>query len=298
MSLAASAKKKLKAVAPPVVLRIARKALGRPEPASKPAIVERPAWEYLPDGWSTSDSRIAGWNVPSIAETQGTKWDSFRESVSGTGPLGVSHEAPAGSGREDTWAHNLIMSYAYVLALAARKKEQLSMLDWGGGIGHYHPLSKAILPDVDLEYHCQDVPMLCDVGRKLLPEGHFFDDARSCFNRTYDFVHAGSSLWCVEDWKTAAADLAAAADDYLYVTRMMFIRSAPSFVAVQRPQAYGYLTEYQLWILNEGEFVAFVQSCGMVLVREFVFGPGPHVHGAPEQGVFRGFLFQRARPPE
>ncbi len=135
--------------------------------------------------------------------------------------------------------------------------------------------------------------MLSDVGRGLLPEGHFFSDATSCFERTYDFVHAGSSLWCVEDWKGSAQQLARAATDYLYITRMMFVRDADSFVVVQRPASYGYITEYQLWVLNESEFVRYVEGLGMNLVRVFVFGRGPQVAGAPEQAAFKGFLFKR-----
>lgn len=289
-------RKAVRSVAPEFAIRMARRALGRPASPLPQPEQPPPPWEYLPLGWRTQDARIAGWNVPSIADAQRTKWASFVASIEGTGPLGVSHEAPAGSGREDTWAHNLIMSYAYVVTLAARHKDRLSMLDWGGGSGHYQPLTKAILPDLQLEYFCQDVPMLCDVGRSLVTDGIFFGDPDACFDRTYDFVHAGSSLWCVEDWKGSVARLASVAEDYLYVTRMLFVRDEESFVVVQRPASYGYQTEYQLWVLNEREFVAHVETLGMTLVREFVFGKGPHLAGAPEQGSFKGFLFRRHAP--
>jgi putative methyltransferase (TIGR04325 family) len=282
------------AVTPDFALRLARRALGRngitPPASSAPA--PHP-WEYLPDGWNTRDEKIEGWNVPSVAATQESKWNSFVDSLQGPGPLGVSHEAPAGSGREDTWAHNVIMSYAYVLALASRFKTTLSMLDWGGGAGHYYPLSKAILPGVELNYFCVDVPRLAEVGQRLVPDGHFFADEASCFERTYDLVHAGSSLWYSEDWQGVVSRLASAANDYLYVTRMMFVSDADSFVAVQRPASYGYLTEYKFWILNRSAFVQEVERHDMTLLREFVFGRGPQIHAAPEQADFRGYLFRR-----
>jgi putative methyltransferase (TIGR04325 family) len=284
----------LRPIVPDIGIRIARRALGRSSTGTRSVEAAPPPWEYLPEGWQTPDPRLQGWNVPSIAETQKSKWPSFIASLQGPGPLGVSHEAPADSGREDTWAHNLVVSYAYVLTLASRGKNQLSMLDWGGGVGHYYPISKAILPDLELSYTCQDVSLLCQAGRELLPEGRFLDRADACFAERYDFVMAGSSLWCVEDWKSVARRLARAADEYLYITRMMFVRHAESFVVVQRPSPYGYITEYPLWILNEKEFVDHVEGMGMTLVREFIFGWGPHLAGAPEQGFFKGFLFKRS----
>ena len=74
---------------------------------------------------------------------------------------------------------------------------------------------------------------------------------------------------------------------------MMFIDRADSFVALQRPWKYGYKTEYQVWILNQQHFVEYIEKLGMNLVREFLFGQGPHIEGAPEQGFFKGFLFRK-----
>ena len=74
---------------------------------------------------------------------------------------------------------------------------------------------------------------------------------------------------------------------------MLFVKSAPSFVALQRPGAYGYITEYQFWILNVSEFVRPVESLGMRRCREFIFGSGPDIPNAPEEATFRGFLFRR-----
>lgn len=252
-----------------------------------------PEWEYRPNGWQEDDGSTQGWNVPSVAETQRNKWPSFLASLHGPGPLGVSHESPPDAGRENRWAHNLIISYGYVLALAARQKRQLSILDWGGGIGHYLPISQALVPDLEIDYICQEVPILARVGRELQPEARFFDKPDECFLRTYDLVVAGSSLWYVRNWKSAADKLAQASSEYLYVTRMMFVRSAESYVAVQRPTAYGYLTKYQFWVLNQNEFIEQIEKSGMSLVREFIFGDGPQLPAAPEQGTFRGFLFRR-----
>ncbi len=261
--------------------------------AESPPTASPPDWEYAPSGWKAIDPARSGWNVASVASTQASKWPDFLDSVAGPGPLGVSHEAAAGSGRENTWAHNLVMSYGYVLALAARQKARLSILDWGGGVGHYYPISRSLLPDLVLDYYCQDVPLLTVAGRSLQPNVRFFDGDDECFEGRYDLVVAGSSLWYAEDWKSQAAKLAASTLDYLYITRMIFVRTANSYVAIQRPTQYGYLTEYQFWVLNQRELLDHVESLGMSLIREFVFGESPLIPGAPERGVFRGFLFRR-----
>jgi putative methyltransferase (TIGR04325 family) len=97
-----------------------------------------------------------------------------------------------------------MISYGYVLALAARKKDKLTILDWGGGVGHYYLYSKALLPEVGIEYHCYDVPNLCRLGRKLLPEIHLHDDERDLFGRQYDVVVSSSSLHYFENWREQA----------------------------------------------------------------------------------------------
>jgi putative methyltransferase (TIGR04325 family) len=255
---------------------------------------ELPEWEYVLEGWRSKDSRIKGWNVESILETQKAKWPEFQRSVQGSGPLGVAHEGSVPS-NNDYAAHNSIMAYAYTIALAARKKDRISLLDWGGGIGHYYIMSKALLPDVTIDYHCKDLPLLCEGGRKLLPDANFYENEEECFARAYDLVLASSSLHYCEDWQRIAQRLALATRSYLYITRLPIINRKASFVVVQRPYRYGYNTEYLCWFLNREEFLTHVSTLEMDLVREFLIQERPYVHEAPEQGEYRGFLFRPRR---
>jgi hypothetical protein len=87
--------------------------------------------------------------------------------------------------------------------------------------------------------------------------------------------------------------LIAAANPYLYVTRMIFVERAESYVAIQRPWALGYKTEYRCWIFNREEFVHHLSSRSMELLREFLISDGPRIHRAPEQGDYKGFLFRK-----
>jgi putative methyltransferase (TIGR04325 family) len=206
-------------------------------------------------------------------------------------PLGVSHEASLPT-NNDYAAHNTMMVYAYVIALAARKKDRISLLDWGGGIGHYYIISKVLMPEIEIDYHCKDLPLLCKGGQELLPEAKFHEKEEECFTRVYDLVLASSSLHYSEDWQRVVQRLASVTESYLYITRIPVVHRSASFVVVQRPYQYGYQTEYLCWFLNREEFLVQLDSLQMELVREFLIQERPQVHNAPEQGEYRGFLFR------
>ncbi len=250
-------------------------------------------WQYIPEGWAYADthSEVKGWNVQDVLETYKSKWQKFVEMVQGTGPLGVAHESDLVS-NADLNSHNTMMAFGYALALAGQKRDILSFLDWGGGIGHYYVLACAMLPNVKIEYHCKDVPLLAEYGAQLFPDQHFYSD-ETCLERTFEFVMASTSLHYSEDWQKVLAGLAKATKNYLYITRLPTVLHAPSFVFIQRPYLYGYNTEYLGWCLNKDGFVRAAQNSGLELVREFVIGERPVIANAPEQCQYRGFLFRR-----
>ena len=268
---------------PPGAVKLARMALARLRPAP---------WERVPR-WEPSQGGEKGWSDESIVSTQSAKWAEFVRRVGGTGPLGVAHEAQR-PGDHDYAAHNTIMAFAYVLARAARTRARLSVLDWGGGLGHYYVLSRALMPDLELEYHCKDLPAMCAKGRELLPGVRFHESARSVAGRSYDLVLASSSLHYSEDWRDTVHRLAQMTGSYLYVTRTPVVWRAESFVVVQRPRDVGYRTEYPGWFLNRQELLQGVEAHGMELVREFLIDERPFVPNAPEQGEYRGFLWRPA----
>jgi putative methyltransferase (TIGR04325 family) len=243
--------------------------------------------EYVPQGWHV----IEGWNDQSVADVQEKHWPTLVQNLKGPGPLGVAH-FPWHTTREDRADHNVMMSYGYVLAMAARKKDTLSILDWGGGVGHYYLYSKALLPEVGIEYHCYDVPNLCRLGRKLLPEIHLQHDEGDFLGRQYDLVISSSSLHYFENWRQEVRKLAAVALEFLYVARLQAVMRAPSFVAMHKIYHTGY-GEFLSWCINRHEFLSCVEECGFELVREFVYYEKWIIRGAPENGDCRGFLFRR-----
>jgi putative methyltransferase (TIGR04325 family) len=164
------------------------------------------------------------------------------------------------------------------------------MLDWGGAIGHYYLISQKLLPDLQIDYHCKDVPVLAEYGRSLFPQAHFYTD-QTCLERKYDFVLVSGSFQYFQDWASSLKKLARATGEYLFVTRLPIVQQAPSYVMVQRPYDYGYNTEYLGWCLNRNEFLKQTENLGLKLVREFIAQESPYVTLAPEQPEYRGFLF-------
>ena len=248
-------------------------------------------WEYVPEGWRAAAGQ-AGWSHQSVAALQEAHWPTLQNNLRGPGPLGVSHY-PWSTTREDRSDHNAMMSYGYVLARATRQKDRLSVLDWGGGIGHYYAYARALLPEVAFEYHCLDLPGLCRVGRRVLPEVHFYDRSDDLPDRRYDLVLSSSALHYFEDWRGVLRRLAGATGSFLYVARLQTIRHQPSFVVVQRPHRHGYDTEYLSWFVNRDELQQSAADAGLDLIREFVFAEDWVVRRAPEKGTSRGFLFRR-----
>jgi len=304
---AARARLLVKSLTPPVVwdaLKRAKDSRRRapgpaeqeaPIAAAQEAPVEPPEWEYVPEGWArASDPSVKGWDVEAIVDAYRAKWPSYVEAIEGSRPLGVYHEVVEGG---DVWthdhgAHNMLVSFAYVLALAAHGKDRVSLLDWGGGIGHYYALAKAVLPDVEIDYSCRDVPKLVACGRELFPDARFSVD-ESCLERRYDLILVSGSLQYSEDWPATLARLAGATGGYLYVTRLPVAFKAASFVVLQRAYSYGYDTEYVGWVVNHDELLDEARSAGLQLVREFLLEARFSAAGAPENPVdHRGFLFR------
>lgn len=264
---------------PPVMVEAARwvrDALGAPE------------WSVARGGFAEARA-LTGWDDPSVAETQAARWNGFVARTNGTAPLGLSSESdprfPA-----DEAAHNTVMVFAYALARAAHGLERMTLLDWGGGLGQYGVLARALLPEVAVEYHCRDLPGLVKRGRALQPDTRFHEDD-GCLARRYDLVLASSSLQYHEPWRETLARLAGATGRFLLVTRLPVVLEAPSYVVIQRPHAHGYRTAYPGWVLNRTELLDAAGASGLRCVREFLILEHPRIPGAPAPCHYRGFLF-------
>lgn len=272
-------------ILPPIVTQWLTRSRQPPQESAKPRL------EYVPEGWEAL-SRIRstkGWNADIVVDAEKAKWTAFCNNLKGAGPLGFSHEHTDLTITRDVAFHNVHITYAYVVALAAHLKTKLSILDWGGGLGHYYQIAKAVMPDVSFEFHCKEVPLMAEAGRSINPEVCWHTD-EGHLESSYDLVLVNGSLQYMEDWKGTLQQLARVAKEYFFLTRLPVVEHTPSYVAVQRE----YDTEMLHQQFNKDEVLGFVESLGLCLVREVVVGDRPYIHGGPEQCELRGWLFKRA----
>jgi putative methyltransferase (TIGR04325 family) len=270
----------------------ARRELGRVVPRFR-------EWEYVPDGWERerADPAVKGWDEAAVVEAYRDKLPAYAEAIAGTGPIGLPTSAAFRDAVPNVKDQNIVLGYAYALTLASRRRDTVSILDWGGGAGVFYLLGRALLPDeVAIDYHCRDLPAICAYGREALPEARFHDDD-SCLGRRYDLVVASSSLQYSEQWRHVLARLAGAAESYLYLARVPVVLRCPSFVVLQRAYRYGFETEFLSWVFNRGELLSAASDSGLELVRELVYGERSDVRGAPERDETRGFLFRPSAVP-
>jgi putative methyltransferase (TIGR04325 family) len=245
---------------------------------------------YSPKGWDTDIpvGKNSGWDCNGVSLAEDKKWSVFCHAVSQTGPLGFSHEHTDLTITDNLSFHNVNISFGYVLACAARQKADLSILDYGGGLGHYYQLGKALLPDLHLHYSCKDYPRLAEVGKKLNPDIHWFTDD-TCLKNVYDLVIISGSLQYIRQWQKFLRDAASATGDYLFLTRVPVVKKAFSFIAVQ--EAYGTRMLHQQF--NRAELLHAIDDAGFTIIREFLAGDCPYIKNAPEQCDLRGWLLQK-----
>ena len=258
----------------------------QPQAPEAPLAETPPEWEYVPEGWQRP---AKGWAVDSVARGYREKWADYLAAIQAPNALGVHHET-AQVTRGDAGAHNMLVSFAYVMALASRGRDRLSVLDWGGGLGHYLALARSAVPGLELEYHVKETSAACRRGREVSPEVTFHDD-ESCVDRRFDLVVASSSLQYEPEWQRLLERLATATGGYLYIARVPVALHSESFVVLQRPYVHGYDTEYLGWVLNRRELLA---AAALPLAREFLLDARFSAEGAPENPVeHRSFLFNR-----
>jgi putative methyltransferase (TIGR04325 family) len=286
---AVAVKRFVNAVTPPVLVSVGRRVERAVRARSKSS-----EWEARPHGWSPDGpSAGAGWNVENVVTAYRTKLPEFQESVNGAGALGVATSAALPVGEPNLVEQNTLLVFAYALSLASRRSDHVSVLDWGGGLGFFSLLSRALLPDdVAIDFHCKELPLVCRAGREVFPDVTYWDDDR-CLDRRYDLVLASSSLQYAEHWTEIARRLARATQRYLLLTRVPVVFDRPSFVVLQRIHAREIDTEAQCWIVNRDELVDATTTDGTVaLVREFLLGGAQRSRARVPQDAARAYLFR------
>lgn len=232
----------------------------------------------------------ASWDDSSHEATMRRNWPVVAERIAGTGPLNM---LPYRSSEADLPAHNMLMTFLYVAARIAHRKDRLSVLDWGGAVGHYALVARRMLPELAFDFVVKEQPTNCRLARELNPDTTFVDSDDACFARRYDLVMANGAIHYEKNWRALVERLAASADGWLLITCLPAVFKVPGFVVVQRLRGSGFLGEFYSNVVNRDDFVDEVTRHGFVLERELMsWGPVPY-RGAPEDPVGAGFLFRR-----
>jgi putative methyltransferase (TIGR04325 family) len=247
---------------------------------------------YFGPKWPTQAPR--SWNDHSAEQVMRSNWPIVTGKIAGTEPLSM---LPYRSDQADLAAHNMLMTFLYVLARAAHHKDELSVLDWGGAVGHCALVARRLLPEVTFDYVVKEQPTNCKLASELNPSVKFVPSDDECFSRTYDVVLANSSVHYVEDWKAMVARLADAADSWLLITGLPVVRRVPGYVVVQRLWTSGFQGEFYSNAVNRDEFVSEITRHRFTLERELMSWGSVPYRGAPEDTTGTGFLFKRSCAP-
>ena len=235
-------------------------------------------FEYAPDGWNTPLPGRTG-NIPF--------WGAFiaQQEID---VAKLIARVRAGDPILDPTGDRNHAIFGYVVAVATRTQPSLSVLDYGGNLGDHYWIARALVPNVQLEYHCKELPMSVEAGRRMTPDVTWHADD-GCFERDYDLVMFSGSIQYLRDWQPVVARAIAATRKYLFLADVPVVCGTPAYVATHRSRGHTAL-EHEM---NRGEIIGTVERAGLRLVREFPMGPHPLIVNAPEQPTCVGWLFER-----
>jgi putative methyltransferase (TIGR04325 family) len=277
----------LKLITPPILLSFAKS-------IRNSVLKYIPEYEFITEDWKLAENltKIKGWNQVSILNAYKKNWSNFLINLDNDHIFRISPESIS-QDCFDLVYHNTLLIFAYSITAATQKKSSLRMLDWGGGIGHYYLIAKSLLPNIAIDYHCKDVPVLANYGQTLFPEAKFLSDESYIFDQ-FDFILASASLHYVEDWKRLLDTFVECSNGYILLTRLPITLEKP-FVYIQRPYKYGYQTEYISWAINRNELIDYCQKIGFHFIREFITGERPDIKNAPSFCEYRAYLFSNLK---
>ena len=151
----------------------------------------------------------------------------------------------------------------FLASLFGEEREQVSILDFGGGLGiTFIPVASGLAGKA-LEYHIVESEIICEKGARI-----FKNDARIHFHpslpeliKEIDIVHLGSSLQYIEDWKGLLQRLAYYRPRYILLTDLT-AGDIPPFASAQN--YYG--SKIPCWFFNINEIIQHMIDLGFNLL--------------------------------
>lgn len=159
-----------------------------------------------------------------------------------------------------------------IAAMVRSKKQTVSILDFGGGLGltYYHVAHG--LPNKDgLQFDVVDIPEVCRSGKEIFSDEPYISFYENLplpnKKQPYDIVHLGSSLQYIEDWKAFLHELAELKAYYMVFTNLQ-AGDVPTYATVQN--YYG--STMPNWFFNLEEFIAIMREneYGLIFKSAFI----------------------------
>jgi putative methyltransferase (TIGR04325 family) len=248
-------------------------------------------YEYVGPEWPKEIGAATGWDEPFAIEIMEANWERYRAMAEGTARW---DRRPWNTSISDQFAANDMSSFALSLALSARGRDRVSVLDWGGAFGHYALIARTLLPHVDIDYTVKERRAMCAAGTRLNPRVSFTSDDDAALSRRYDLVVAAGALQYSQNWSDVATKLAESATNWLLFTQLPITDPwHPSFVVAQRLRRSGVAGDSTCWIFDKREFIHHLRGCGLTLLREFLSAGPRRVKRGPANSISTALLFRR-----
>ena len=211
-------------------------------------------WVYVPEGWRALRPEMKTWNDPDVAEAVERHWPTLMRNLQGPGPLGLSH-FPWSVTRDNggyPQRHDVVRIRA---GATSRKKDTHLHAGLGRRRRPLQPYSKALFPELEIDYHCYDVCVIVRGGKKTTARSSLSRPRNGAYRKAVRPGDQQQALHYSKTGRPCCARLTAATGEFLYVARLQVIVIAqPSFVVEQRPYRQGYYTQCLSWFLNRQEF--------------------------------------------
>lgn len=192
-----------------------------------------------------------------------------------------------GKGEALSEYRNAMFALAFLLAAEGRKS--VSVCDFGGGIGNMYYVAKALKPDIEIDFHCIDLPSVTAIGAAAAPEIRWHADHRWS-ERTYDLVVCTGALQYIERWRDLLALLIGATGDRFLLT-MVPTTNRPTFPARHwlTPSQYA-----MTWLFARDDIESALRERGANLsCRRFTAASTLRMRRSRQRVGFDGWLCSR-----
>jgi len=149
---------------------------------------------------------------------------------------------------------------------AAKGKNTLKVLDFGGALGsHYYPTQKA-LKDIQLDWTIIEQEGFVQHGKEEFAKEHLHFEANLevALSKEYDLILLGCVLPYLPNPYEVLTKLTAAKANYLLIDKHPLIAGTKDRLTIQRIPPSIYEASYPAWFFSESKFLAFMKGHELV----------------------------------